>query len=76
LRLVLDSRSSIEIDAAGRTAHRETVQRLRKQIYNFSRTSVRDYTPKEKAKITAGAVAALVIVGWLAIVVLAILSTG
>lgn len=35
-----------------------------------------DYTPKEKAKITAGAIAALVIVGWLAVVALAIMSTG
>jgi hypothetical protein len=31
-------------------------------------------TPKEKAKITAGAVTALVIVAWLAIVALALLS--
>jgi hypothetical protein len=35
-----------------------------------------DYTPKEKAKITAGAVTALVIVGWLAVVALALLSAG
>jgi hypothetical protein len=33
-----------------------------------------NYTPKEKAKITAGAVAALVIVAWLAIFALALLS--
>jgi hypothetical protein len=32
-----------------------------------------DYTTKEKAKITAGAVAALVIVGWLVVIVLALL---
>ena len=35
---------------------------------------MRDYTLKEKAKITAGAVAALVIVAWLAIIALALLS--
>jgi hypothetical protein len=33
-----------------------------------------DYTLKEKAKITAGAVASLVIVAWLAILALALLS--
>ena len=32
-------------------------------------------TPKEKAKITAGAVAALVIVGWIAILAIAVLAT-
>jgi hypothetical protein len=37
---------------------------------------MRDYTLKEKAKITAGAIAALVIVAWLAIVALGILSAG
>jgi hypothetical protein len=37
---------------------------------------MRGYTPKEKAKIAAGAVAALVIVGWLAIIALALLSSG
>jgi hypothetical protein len=37
---------------------------------------MRDYTLKEKAKITAGAVAALVIVAWLAVFALALLSTG
>ena len=35
-----------------------------------------DCTQKEKAKITAGAVAALVIVAWLAIIALALLSGG
>jgi hypothetical protein len=35
---------------------------------------MRAYTLKEKAKITAGAVAALVIVAWLAIIALALLS--
>jgi hypothetical protein len=35
-----------------------------------------DYTLKEKAKITAGAVTALVIVAWLAIIALALLSGG
>jgi hypothetical protein len=35
-----------------------------------------DYSLKEKAKITAGAVAALVIVAWLAIFALALLSGG
>jgi len=37
---------------------------------------MRDYTLKEKTKITAGAAAALVIVGWLAIFALAIMSAG
>jgi len=32
-----------------------------------------DYTSKEKAKITAGAVTALVIVAWLAVIALAFL---
>ena len=36
--------------------------------------NMRSYTLKEKAKITAGAVAALVIVAWLAIIALALLS--
>jgi hypothetical protein len=35
---------------------------------------MRGYTAKEKAKITAGAVAALVIVGWLAVLAIAFLS--
>jgi hypothetical protein len=34
------------------------------------------YTLKEKAKITAGAVAALVIVLWLVVIALALLSAG
>jgi hypothetical protein len=37
---------------------------------------MRDYTPKEKAKITAGAVTALVVVAWLAIFALALLLVG
>jgi hypothetical protein len=37
---------------------------------------MRGYTLKEKAKITAGAVTALVIVAWLAIIALALLSGG
>jgi hypothetical protein len=37
---------------------------------------MRSCTLKEKAKITAGAVAALVIVAWLAIIALALLSGG
>jgi hypothetical protein len=40
------------------------------------REKMRGYTLKEKAKITAGAVAALVIVAWLAIIALALLSAG
>ena len=40
------------------------------------RQRMRDYTFKEKTRITAGAVTALVIVVWLAIVALAILSVG
>ena len=38
------------------------------------RRSMRAYTPKEKAKITAGAVASLVIVAWLAVLAIVILS--
>jgi hypothetical protein len=37
---------------------------------------MRDYTFKEKTRITAGAVAAVIIVVWLAVVALAILSVG
>jgi hypothetical protein len=40
------------------------------------RQGMRDYTFKEKTKITAGAVAALVVVVWLAVVALGILSSG
>ena len=40
------------------------------------RQRMHDYTFKEKARITAGAVTALVIVVWLAVVALAILSVG
>jgi hypothetical protein len=35
---------------------------------------MRGYTTKEKVRITAGAVAALVIVGWLVVLALAFLS--
>jgi hypothetical protein len=35
---------------------------------------MRGYTAKEKVKITAGAVAALVITGWLVMLALALLS--
>ncbi len=35
---------------------------------------MRAYTGREKARITAGAVMALVIVGWLAVVALALMS--
>jgi hypothetical protein len=35
---------------------------------------MRDYTFKEKARITAGTVAALVVVGWLAVLATAFLS--
>ena len=41
----------------------------------FAKT-MRDYTLKEKVRITAGAVAALIIVAWLAIIALALLSGG
>jgi len=40
------------------------------------RQHMRDYTFKEKTRITAGAVAAVIIVVWLAVVALAILSVG
>jgi hypothetical protein len=35
-----------------------------------------DTTLKQKARITAGAVAALVIVGWLAVIAVALMSAG
>jgi hypothetical protein len=35
---------------------------------------MRDYTTKEKLKITAGAVASLVIVGWLIVLAIVFLS--
>jgi hypothetical protein len=38
--------------------------------------AMRDYTLKEKARITVGAVAALVIVGWLAVIAVALMSAG
>jgi hypothetical protein len=37
---------------------------------------MRDYTLKERQRVTAGAVTALVIVAWLAIIALALLSGG
>lgn len=38
--------------------------------------AMRDTTLKEKARITAGAVTALVIVGWLAVIAVALMSAG
>jgi hypothetical protein len=35
---------------------------------------MRDYTLKEKARIAVGAVAALVIVGWLAVIAVAVMA--
>ena len=37
---------------------------------------MRNYTPGDNAKITAGAVAALVMVAWLAVIALAFLVMG
>jgi hypothetical protein len=37
-------------------------------------TKMRGYTTREKLKITAGAISAIVIVGWLAVLALALLS--
>lgn len=42
----------------------------------LSGTGMNDYTFKEKARIVAGAVTAVVIVGWLVIIVLAVLAAG
>jgi hypothetical protein len=39
-------------------------------------TAMHDTTLKQKARITAGAVMALVIVGWLAVIALALMSAG
>ena len=38
--------------------------------------AMRQSTLKEKARITAGAVPALVIVGWLAVIAVALMSVG
>jgi hypothetical protein len=38
--------------------------------------AMRGYTLKEKARITACALAAVVIVGWLAVIALALMSAG
>jgi hypothetical protein len=43
---------------------------------HFLRTKMTIYTRKEKSGITAGAIAALVIVAWLAVIGLALLSGG
>jgi hypothetical protein len=52
----------------GSSTRSETVlARFRKQLKN--------YTHKEQVKVTAGAVSALVIVAWLAVIALALLST-
>jgi hypothetical protein len=37
---------------------------------------MRNYTPGDNAKITAGAVAALVMVAWLAVIAFALLAMG
>ena len=37
---------------------------------------MRDDTLKDKARITAGAIAALVIVGWLVVIAVAVMSAG
>jgi hypothetical protein len=44
--------------------------------HTFCGKKMRGYTLQEKAKITAGAVAALVIVAWLVVIALALLSAG
>ena len=41
----------------------------------WARRWMRDYTRKEKVKITAGAVTAVVVLGWLAVFAFALLST-
>ena len=46
------------------------------RLSHFLRKRMRGYTLKEKAKLTAGAVAALVIVAWLVVAALALLSAG
>lgn len=45
-------------------------------LNNRVKHQMRDYTFKEKARITAGAVAALVIVGWLAVFAMAMMAAG
>jgi hypothetical protein len=51
----------------GATRSKAVTARFLKQFSN--------YTHKEQAKVTAGAIAALVIVAWLAVIALALLST-
>jgi len=41
---------------------------------SLSGNAMRGYTLKEKARITVGAVAALVIVGWLAVIAVAVMA--
>lgn len=45
-------------------------------LHTFCDDGMRGYTPKEKSKITAGAVTALVIVAWLFVIALAMLSAA
>ena len=49
---------------------------LRSNLTAFDFGSDRPYTFEEIAKITAGAVASLVIVGWTAVLALAFLTVG
>lgn len=45
-------------------------------LHTFCECGMHGYTPKEKSKITAGAVTALVIVAWLFVIALAMLSAA
>ena len=49
------------------------IESMLKTSHTLART-MRSHTPREKAKITAGAVTALVIVAWLAVVAFALLA--
>lgn len=52
------------------------IRRRPERPSHFLRRKMRGYTLKEMAKITAGAVAALVIVAWLLVIALALLSAA
>ena len=49
---------------------------LRSDLTDFDFGSDRPYTFEEIAKITAGAVASLIIVGWTAVLAIAFLTVG
>jgi hypothetical protein len=71
----LSTRTTRTISFPMRWRERISSRKLARVLTRFAE-NMRSYTLKEKAKITAGAVTALVIVAWLAIIALALLSGG